>query len=317
MGVHPQIGRTYNCPPKLREDNTPSFSLYQEEDKLRWYDHSRAEGGDIWDLIGRCEGKDFIGSRNFYKKEIKPIRIMPQVKYMKQYAATVRVPMYGERFTSRELEYWDTFGIDEVQLKREYIYSSAGVYYENKDKTIFKSTENKLKFLYKLQKLPPTDSREAFKLYGPSPNDNIKWLSQLNDSIISGCADTTLPQSGDTLFMLSGKKDKMVFDNVAKMLGKEIHTDNPLGELAYRNIAKNEDRYSGFKNKYVLFDDDPNGAGQRATEKFIKEMKQEWIPIYVKCPPPVKGYEKCKDLANIIEQYGYQKLVEILKEYGF
>ena len=317
-GKNLQIGRTYHCPPALRIDRNESFSLYFNEkgDKIRWHDHSRGDDGDCLDIIMKIERVKFKEAIEFFRKRIGPLGIIPNVKYLTEYDKIIKTPLYGEEFSPKELEYWQKFGINEQQLKDNHIYSSRGIRYENTGKTIFKSSDDKIRFLYNLQLDPPTE-RQSFKLYGPKIGDMTKseWSSQINNEVISGTSHTTLPTEGETLFMLSGKKDKMVWDNVAKLLGKDWHTDNPSAESAYRKMAKHEDRYKGFKNRYVLFDDDPVNSegfspGKRSTLKFIKEMKLEWKPIYLKCPPPAEGYEKCKDLADTVEQYSYDKLIE-------
>lgn len=115
---------------------------------------------------------------------------------------------------------------------------------------------------------------ESWKCYKPFEKGADKWKSNNISKVIDGYKQ--LPDSGDTLIIVSSRKDLLT---VRTYLG--CWAICPTSETSFRNILEKEGELNErFKKIYVWLDADETGS--MSTKKVVEKTK--WNPIY----PPLE-----------------------------
>lgn len=115
---------------------------------------------------------------------------------------------------------------------------------------------------------------ESWKCYKPFEKGADKWKSNNISKVIDGYKQ--LPDSGDTLIIVSSRKDLLT---VRTYLG--CWAICPTSETSFRNILEKEGELNErFKKIYVWLDADETGS--MSTKKVVE--KTNWNPIY----PPLE-----------------------------
>ena len=219
--------------PVRPQETRPSFSTYLSEDggQIRWKDFAYKSGG-VFDFIIEMEervntfrqavdkAREILSGfvvKNSVVEASRPLLVKPKVDWEV-------IP--ADKFSKAELLYWKIRGINESQLRKENIFPLKMLLADGKYRDT--STPDNPKFIYYYY--DDSGNITGWKLYSPYDPDH-KWLSK-NTS--SSPYESKVQCVHNELFILSSKKDKMVFDN----LQLPYDTTNPIAEGIFKGILR-------------------------------------------------------------------------------
>tara|TARA_R100000908_G_C3720199_1_gene123274 strand:- start:461 stop:949 length:489 start_codon:yes stop_codon:yes gene_type:complete len=137
-----------------------------------------------------------------------------------------------------------------------------------------------------------------WKIYQPLQPRESKWFSNINREDVQGV--TQLPETGDTLYITSSLKDiivlrKLGLSAVAPSAETTIIPEDIIAELKSR-----------FKKLVIFYDNDNPGIVASNKHSKIYEASEVCIPFkYLS--------EGIKDPSDFVEEYGYEKLLNVIK----
>ena len=305
-----QFGTPYKSPlPKeLRgsTDKSSSFNIWETKDeKVLWKDFGGGGiSGDAFDLIValRPDVKNYYDAVKFYKSRIKNSQIINDSVMRKSYEQIKKhrtkdpIVEVNEEFQQFELDYWSRFKIFNDQLKFNRVYSCAGIDWGNFQTP--PSNESQPSFIYDLSS---DRSLTSWKYYAPSLTVGVKsgWASwNLSSIVAEGYYFLDWDSNKDFVFS-SGGKDRMVFNNLG------YASLNSTSEASWRKLLPIIPQIkASFRRVFTIYDGDAGGI--RGMEKLYEETG---IPYYILNYP-----EGTKDVAEVVEKYGYEVLQELINE---
>jgi hypothetical protein len=336
LGVGFQLGVAYLSPlsPSVRGkiDRQSSFNIYESNGNLRWKDFGGIEdlNGDAIDFIVHMEqdiynlpkGLQFSYAMDFFKNVISNNRHITQDLILKQSShsssnkqkqPTVK---WSSEFKDFEKLYWDQYLMKPDFLREQRTYVLDGIDWG--DGLKFPSKEGDPAFIFDLSE---DGDLSSWKAYRPlTQYKRFKWKSW-NLSAIPFEGYHLLPDKGERLLFTSGRKDGYVGLILDQLYDYYFNwsVGNPTGENAYKSIIpyvpELNERFDWIG---ILFDGDVTGL---KAAKHFGEMTGLNV-IYLDYP--IKTGERLKvakmigssiytkDLAEVIENYGYDKLFELM-----
>jgi hypothetical protein len=296
LGGEPELGPKFPSPirPKNDPDTASSFSLFPTSSKLAnneyvWKDHGTGQTGNVFKLIGLMHGiRDLTTVYRVIDRDLQlgfssntPInhRILPVHKPV--YRGTCDIKIRSKPFTTKDLGYWQQFGITEKTL----------LFYNVSSVELF--------WLYKDQKHPkvPSDPCYAYrvwskyKLYRPlARNKEDKFRNDYTERHLEGFCQ--LKFKSDTLIITKSNKENMMFhefgyESVAS------HSENNI--LPVNALKMFESKY---KNIVVWYDND----GKHLADKYP----------YDKVFVPLESGEK--DPTDYRKRYGEEAMYKLIKQ---
>ena len=331
-----QLGTAYLSPlpqsVRGKRDRFSSFNIYKtQHGNLRWKDFGGGGNmrGDALDFIiimeqdiqNLPENLRFHAALNFFDQVIKNNRLVGQKVILEQASKhsiakskkTDPIPHYDEELTVSELMYWEgrPLYISESHLRLKRVYGLRGIDWGNGPTG--GSTYDDPAFIFDLSE---KGDMSSWKAYRPlTKKKRQKWKSW-NLSAIPFEGYYLLPDEGKELLFTSGYKDGMVAENDGWVCG------NPTGEGAFRSILPYQNELNQrFERISILFDGDE--AGIKAAQN-LHELTG-WRIINLDYPIKTGkrlAYAKkhglslyTKDLAEIVENYNYALLNNILEKW--
>lgn len=271
--------KTYFCP--FKAEKTPSFKIVYYKGRLKWI---------RFGLVDRLSSPiDFVMMKYSlsYPDALKKIYL--EVKGEKREFQKFELEKikqsvkYADEWEYYELDYWRSYNIDEVQLKKFNVYPCTGYWIGN-----YRWHYSKLNdplFLY-------LHSAECWTGYRPLAKKEEDKFRKYN---ISGhmMGVDKLPKTGKNLFITSSYKDIMVLDLIG-IPSIAPHTERSL-------ISKEliESMKLRFDNIYVAYDNDDTGVNQSI------ELTKQFNLKYWNVPKSCIG---CKDPSDLVKFQGLEEL---------
>ena len=294
---------TMSSPLPGREDNNPSFSTKIYGDNLKWSDFGAGYiGQSCYDFIMKMENCDFKEALSKVKvilslhEKVSP-EVCKQATGHNKARSTKEIEVIpSTEWKKWEISYWQERGISVEQLTESLTFPLRILKIDRK----FKSTSIKdnPKFIYYLDKF----MGNSFKVY--SPYDPLfKWISQGLDLVDYENA----PQNRyNNLMILSGRKDKLVFDNY----NLPFDTTSPMSESNFTGIIRQLDKdFKHYKNIYSLLDFDDKG--QEFSQKLYHQSGFKIKPINFGILLNYLHYIDVKDIDNL-KTFGDKELEKII-----
>jgi len=286
-------------PPIIRVDKKPTCAFYKNKAGLLKY---KDFAGPTFDFIGavmyiynvsyykalRIIANDF-GYVNFEKIEKNP-PLIPYTGSVLEETSSAIISVETKEFSSKELTWWQSFGISLSTLKKFKVYSIKSVFLNG---VYFGSSSNSSP-IYGYYGGENSHSEELWRLYMPT-KIKYRFLSNWSSTLIQGAKQ--LPKSGDYIVVTKSLKDVMSLYEFG------ITSIAPNSE----NIFLTESQYLKLKEKfldiYLLYDRDLAGI------KAAKKIKAQFPDIKILLMP------KVKDFTDYVKKYGILKTLNLVNEW--
>ena len=218
----------------FRDDLHASFGIYRRGNKLYFKDFA-GESGDVNKFVQLMEGKSKKNYSPSLYKESPPIKITYEL---------------WEDYPDYCLEYWAKRRVSKETLIQENILPLKFIDFE----------------YYRLEGSPAEPlfmywiDDDVYKVYNPlAKNKKYKFRNVNTDRVMAG--KSSLVCLHDTLFILSSKKDMVVFKEHTKFLAADYV--DLLSESTYNALVLYLLKNKPYKNVYVFLDwDDGNGVSK-------------------------------------------------------
>jgi len=286
LGYAPFLNQKYKSP--FRDDGSyPSFNVYEDENKiLRWNDHGNLEDKlpiKYRDCIGvyqQLSGKSRMECCTEIWNNAPPPLLLKKTESKAKTDPFLEVRTY---YTETEWDWWNF--IDRSLLKTQLVFPTLK--YEH-GSIIIESTDNSPSFTY-------IYGKGSFKVYTPNASKTKKWKSKDIKDVLDGYDQ--LPETGDTLAIISSKKDGLVVQTYCGIPFVAPPSENSLVQI----LKKSRELSCRFRNVVVSLDGD--NAGHTNTEILCKARGTGFKPIYF----PTE-YDGIKDQTELVKKGGILKL---------
>lgn len=220
---------------------------------------------------------------NVYKKIISQYKQPESVG--KRYT---KIQVQPKKFTNSDLAYWNLFHLDEIDLKREDIYSVSKIFL-NKKRFTFDETQPIFGYYYD----------GYWKIYRPFENKKRKWLP--NNVPITTMDGKDCIKNVDIAFINKSKKDYMV---IRKVLIASCAVQNEgIACFSQENI-----KFLRENSKMQVLSFDSDIAGVKSSLQITKLFNFGY------CNVPRKYLaEGIKDWADLAKKYGMKEIENYLK----
>lgn len=282
-----ELKKMFNSP--LRKDPVPSFNIYHSNTgELVYKDFGGTQGSCI-DLVMNLYNLSYREALfQIYKdlnlnqrKEVKLSNVKQGVK------RNAVIQVETKAYSTSELEYWASYGIDLPMLKRYNVFSISKVWLNGK--LFFVSIpENPIFGYYFI-------GSDKIKIYRPLDTSGKKWLTNTSLNDLQGY--TQLPREGECLIITKSLKDVMVF----KTFGFDAMA--PHGEGMHIPEGFAQELKSRFKKIITVYDND--AAGVTASIKLNNILGSDYWNI-------PKSYTGVKDLSDFVKVYGTEETEKLL-----
>lgn len=268
------VNQLTNSP--LRHDKKPSFSVFWSKryNKLFFKDFATGKRGDVFVFLTEYLSLsyyevlekiviDFNLTDYFYIKDIQISSSIKPIIYSDEYVKSlikdsVRLNIKIRDWNKYDLQWWNTFGVNEYILKRFKVLPISHIFIND---DIIKA--DKLAYCYTERK----DNVLRFKIYQPL-SKKMKWINNMVEGTLSGWSQ--MKDNGDILIIASSLKDAMCLYSIGFINVIAPQTENYIHKEHIINHLKER-----FKNIYVFYDYDKAGinASNRLKDEFnIKQL---------------------------------------------
>lgn len=291
------IGKIYISPLRS-DDKVPSFGIYFNNyfNKLMYKDY-REKQGDCFNFVKELYGITYSNALQRVCKDFnldcQTDNYKPELS-VKTYQAVsdrykIKYSIVRKEFTSKDIAYWEQYGIDINTLNFFNVYRVYKLYMNGYLHRI--SSDNYPTYCYYF---PRTDN---MKLYSPFNTKKDKWKNNANNEWDIQGYDQ-LPETGDVCILTKSMKDVMTlyrlgYNAVATHSESEFINPDFIRHITGR-----------FKRVILLFDNDKQGKAytEKLSEKFC--LNYGFIP-------EESGQ---KDISDYYKEYGKEESTKLLKK---
>ena len=285
----------------LREDNNPSFGIYNKGKRIYWVDMATGERGGIYDLLSQLWEypfnkvihkvyQDFILNKKETSYSIvnKNKNDSNIVGLKKENSLQCRV----REWRPYDIEYWKSYGISLEWLKYAEVYPiSHKIIVSNGKRHVFAAD----KFAYAF--VERKEGNVTIKIYQPFNTRGYKWSNKHDRSVIS--LWTKIPEKGEKVVICSSLKDALCLWSNTSIPAIAVQGEGY--SVSDTAIAELKRRY---KEIYVLFDND--GAGLLDGRKLSKNLGVKNLVL-----PKFNGGKDVSDLYKIV---GKKQFLQQIKQ---
>jgi hypothetical protein len=291
----------------LREDNIPSFSVFQgnKTGMIMWRDFATKESGDCFVLVKRLFLlKDYFEAVRLVARDFNIANFddLPSfrestlnsqdIKVVKLERNEVNLQVRYRTSKKYDHDYWKSFGIIPEILKQYHVYPVDIIFYND-----WAIQADKYCYAY----LEYKDGKPTYKVYQPF-NKAHKFTNNNDYSVWEGWVQ--LPDSGDRLIITSSRKDVMSIVSTAKIPSIALQSESVFPKEHVLNQLKER-----FKYIYLLYDNDLQASdnwgikfGKKLAEEF--DLQHIWIP---------DSYAS-KDYSDLVKNHGADTAIKVLWE---
>lgn len=277
------------CSP-LREDDNPSFSLFQtKEGNILFKDHATGESGDVFKFLRMLWN---CSLNEVYKRIIDDFPTdqvnLERKNKIREYQSDLDIAIKRKHFDLVDACYWQKYFIEKSTLYKFKVWPIS-YYTINGIKQSEWQTDDPM-YAYKVN--------DKFKIYRPlTKYKKDKWRGNLTKNNVFGYEQ--LPKKGDLLIITKSLKDVMV-----------------LYELGYNAIAPSsesteisksfiDELSSRFKRIVLFFDNDE--AGIKNSTKYVEKYQFQRMQIN-----PSEGIKDISDFREVHKDEWTRNYIEYL-----
>jgi len=287
---------------ELREDKKPTCSICKLGEKLIYRDFIDRKTKDCFKYIQEKYSVTFLQAMEMINRDFN-LKLLSSIKLHSNYAVEPKITNFNlseveesvidirvctRNWSEEDKQYWNgSYDVTLKTLKKFNIYPLSGFFINN---TYTRCGNNVYGYYFgKFE-----DGREAWKIYQPFADRDLKWRSNCPESIIQGYRE--LPKYGDLVIITKALKDIAVLNEI----------DIPAIALQAESLALPiklvQDLKSRFKTILLLYDNDE--PGKNAAKKLVAE--HGLTDIYMP--------ECSKDASDFVENYDLEALNVYLSE---
>jgi hypothetical protein len=290
---------------ELRSDKRPTCSICKVGDKLIYRDFAESGTKDCFNYIMEKYSVSFLQALEMINqdfnlkllsniklhgsRQVNPKKTSFNINDIPEMIIDIRVCL--RKWTEADKDYWfGKYDITSKTLSKFGVYPLQGFFINN----IYTRCGSNV-YGYYFGKLP--DAREAWKIYQPFADKELKWRSNCPEEIIQGWGQ--LPEEGEHLIITKSLKDVMTLYQIG------IPAIAPQAES--NNIAKDiiQDLRTRFKKITILYDNDEPGIKAATRIAEMHELPTIYMP------------EGTKDASDFVELYGADALkAHLFNDYG-
>jgi len=319
IGGNIKVGKTILSP--IRKDNRPTFILFVPEDKDEVFFKDFAwVGGNVFkfvklyalyheslnlssrrDIIHYIDERMGIGLFDDVKKK----KIVRRVLDKSFYASKRNIRFKSRAFTTRDLEYWKNYHIDEEILKYFNVKSVHKLLNEE-DEVVYTVSQRNLTFAYIIY--------NKIKLYRPEECAEYKWRNTCPGHYIQGIQQVLKQKSGNKkLIITKSLKDVMVF---YKFLRNEYDVIAPHSETYIFTPKLLKLLYSLYDEIIIIFDYDLAGVqGANRLRKLNHRFRYTFVSTKrVRVNGKIQVIDK--DISDYVVDRSEHQIREHLREIG-
>lgn len=265
------IGEMYNSPIPGRNDDTPSFRLYEKDGRILWKDFGLAAqfGSKPENLVQYLRGieltpKGYYDAQRMIQKEMFRESMKPPVILQKRRKHEGTPYVRGDFDYQRwEISYWQRFYLDAPFLMGEDVQALRFMNWSgDHDECDLKSTPEDPAFIYWWNRSP-----SSYKIYRPLTSKRDKFRQEGISGVIEGWNSMMKQRGGEkfeVLFINEASKDRFV---VKKAMGdvQRWNAINPRSCTDRQDLLANRDLIFSLAERVIsLYDaDDPGFKGSR------------------------------------------------------
>lgn len=237
----------------FRIDRNPSFSIYQKDNKIYYYDFGTKEKGGLLDLLSKLWNKDFINCLTTIFDNINSINQKKVIcnesirNGVKVYKKNVILKVKIREWRDYDITYWNSFGISKKWLDYADVYPISHKFIIKDGKTYIFGAD-KYAYVYVERK----EDRITLKIYQPFNKLGYKWSNSHDSSVIS--LWTKIPEYGKTLCICASLKDALCLWANTGIPSIALQGEGYL--MSQTAIKELERRYEDI---FIIFDNDEAG----------------------------------------------------------
>ena len=225
----------------FREDNKPSFSIYEKNNKIYFKDFATGDFGDLELLLCNlfnCDNLTIVDSL-LHSKELQKVDNKGFIKNTST-NKIVKIKSTERPWRDYDIRWWECYGISKKWLEFANVHPISYFFINDK---IYKTD----KFAYTY--IEHKDGIETQKIYQPLNHNGMKWISSANSSVWS--LWNQLPDKGDNLIITSSLKDALTIWANTGIPSCSLQSESIVPKKNVINELKNR-----FFNIFVMFDND-------------------------------------------------------------
>ena len=289
----------------LRNDNHVTVGFYKSKSGILYmHDFATNEHIDCWNLVKRLYNCNYYEALKIIAQDFNLISSnvvkskSPKIVESLKETESAKIQVQIKKYTEKELEWWNKFGISKKLLKKYHVFSLQHVFLNGELK--FTSSEQCPIYGYYFGK--DKNGIEKWKCYFPLKTE-YRFLNNLSKKVLQGYHQ--LPKTGDLLVITKSMKD------VVALYGFGIAAVSPNSETLFIEDKKLEEFKQRFKHILVLYDNDrPGKHNMWLIRKQHPELNYFYLPFYLS-----------KDFTDSIKLVGVDNMKEYVddffKEYKF
>jgi 5S rRNA maturation endonuclease (ribonuclease M5) len=286
------------CSPSIiRVDHKPTCSFYKNKKGVLTY---KDFAGPTFDFIGcvmyifncsyykalRIIANDFgfieTGEKNLPKISYTGYELKP--------TEHARIEVEIKEFSTKELLWWESFGISIITLKKFKVFSIKSVFLNGN----YFTSSSESSPIYGYYGGENSSGEELWRLYMPTKR-TYRFLSNWSSTMIQGAKQ--LPRSGDFIIITKSLKDVMSLYEFG------IPAIAPNSETIFLTAAQYEKLQQKFKTIYLLYDRDLPGV------KAANKIRKQFPTIKVLLMP------NTKDFTDYVKKYGLMKTFNLINKW--
>ncbi len=271
------------------EQDTPSFNLYcdlKDGHSWKFKDHATGDFGDCFELVMRLFNLSFPDAISKIHQDLCVGNLMPSNQPPKEFvkiqkdAISMEFEVKEKQFSIKELEFWNSYGVDSETLAKYRVisieqYSS----YSKKDNPYsIHSTDTEPIFGY--------SNLSWVKIYKPFSEKKYKFqfLGSKEPDFIFGW--NQLPEKGDVVFLAGGEKDVLTLSAHGLCA---ITLNSESAHLSQKTLS---DLQARFSKVIILYDNDKTGLAQSEKLSQLHTLPRVILPDMEQAGKDVSDYFK-------------------------
>ena len=309
---------TYYCAPfkkiddkfcsELRQDKSPTCSIYAYSGKLFYKDFATGESFDDLGYIKNKYNATFREALVYINRDFnldlgnEVIVGTPTMQFFGVPDKKINIDSYIKETAVIKTKVRDWNKDDKNYWKKKYDFSVKQLEFFKVfplkcfwiNHRMYSCSKNTYGYFIGIK-----DSLEKWKIYQPLGLKKVKWFSNINKYDLQGYDQ--LPEKSDVLYITSSLKDvitlrKLRLYAVAPSAESTIIPDEIIKELKSR-----------FKELIIFYDNDEPGIVASQKHAKLYSAKEMCIPILA----------KVKDPSDFVEEYGYDELIKLILLWRF
>ena len=296
--------------PLRDDDDRPSFSVFERENKIFWKDFGTGASGTIISLLAKLWHVGY--NEALLKIKLDTENKIPKFDLIRTYKGKTHltgnssIKVKVRPWKAWDIEFWESFGIpkDFATWCNVFPISHAFFYHTDKEtgkKDVICVPMDKYAYAYFEWK----DDKESIKLYQPF-SQSMKWLSKHDSSVWDLWRQAFLfaeKKSNDAVILTSSRKDAMC---LWYNLGVPAMSLQGEGYVPKPQVMQKV--FDTFKSVYIWYDNDFKHTKDNPGQDNAKKLIEMYPALKNICIPDTY---QAKDPSDLFKEWGPEILKEI------